>query len=109
MGNLRLASRSLYRAPGFTVAVALVLAIAIGGSTAVFSVLRGILLRPLGFRSPEQLVRVYERPAGIDARWPFSGPDFLDIAAENSAFESTAGIRADQQTLTGRGSRAGSR
>jgi len=103
VGNVRLALRSLSRAPGFTGAGALVLAIAIGGSTAVFSVLRGVLLRPLGFRSPEQLIRVYERPAGIDARWSFSGPDFLDIAAENSAFESTAGIRPDQQTLTGRG------
>ena len=103
MGNVRLALRSLLRAPGFTAAGALVLAIAIGGSTAVFSVLRGVLLRPLGFRSPEQLIRVYERPAGIEARWGFSGPDFLDLAAENSAFEATAGIRPEQQTLTGRG------
>jgi putative ABC transport system permease protein len=103
MGNVRFALRSLLRAPGFTAAGALVLAIAIGGSTAVFSVLRGVLLRPLGFRSPEQLIRIYERPAGIDAHWNFSGPDFLDIAAENSAFESTAGIRPTQQTLTGHG------
>ena len=103
VGKVRLALRSLWRAPGFTSAGALVLAIAIGGSTAVFSVLRGVLLRPLGFRSPEQLIRIYESPAGIDSRWAFSGPDFLDFAAENSAFQSTAGIRAEQQTLTGRG------
>lgn len=103
VGNLRLALRSLLRAPGFTAAGVLVLAIAIGGSTAVFSVLRGVLLRPLGFRSPEQLIRIYERPAGIDARWPFSGPDFVDVAAENSTFESVAGIRPEQQTLTGHG------
>jgi predicted permease len=66
-------------------------------------VLRGVLLRPLGFPSPERLVRIYERPAGTDARWAFSGPDFLDVAAENRAFELTAGIRAEQRTLTGRG------
>jgi putative ABC transport system permease protein len=103
VGNLRFALRALLRAPGFTGAGVLVLAIAIGGSTSVFSVLRGVLLRPLGFRSPEQLIRIYERPAGIDARWGFSGPDFVDLAAENSAFEATAGIRPEQQTLTGRG------
>jgi len=103
MDRLRLALRSLLRAPGFTAAGVLVLAIGIGGSTAVFSVLRGVVLRPLGFRVPEQLVRVYERPAGIDARWSFSGPDFVDLAAESSAFESTAGIRPDRQTLTGSG------
>jgi len=103
MDRLRLALRSLLRAPGFTAAAVLVLAIGIGGSTAVFSVLSGVVLRPLGFRAPEQLVRVYERPAGIDARWSFSGPDFLDLAAESTAFESTAGIRPDRQTLTGRG------
>src|SRR5215470_16549187 len=103
MRDLRLALRSLWRAPGFAAAAVLVLAIGVGGSTAVFSVLRGVLLRPLGFRSPEQLIRVYERPAGTDSRWPFSGPDFVDLAAENSAFESTAGIRFEQQTLTGRG------
>jgi len=68
VGNLRLAFRSLLRAPGFTGAGVLVLAIAIGGSTAVFSVLRGVLLRPLGFRSPEQLIRIYERPAGTETR-----------------------------------------
>src|SRR5712664_2916173 len=85
MDELRVAVRSLLRAPGFTAAGVLVLAIGIGGSTAVFSVLRGVVLRPLGFRSPEQLVRVYERPAG------------------SSTFESTAGIRPDPQTLTGQG------
>ena len=103
MHDLRLALRSLLRAPGFTSAGILVLAIAVGGSTAVFSVLRGVLLRPLGFRSPEQLIRIYEKPAGTDARWPFSGPDFVDLAAENSTFESTGGIRPEQQTLTGHG------
>ncbi len=103
MDKLRLAFRSLLRAPGFTAAGVLVLAIGIGGSTAVFSVLHGIVLRPLGFASPEQLVRVYERPAGIDARWSFSGPDFLDLAAESTAFQSVTNIRADRQTLTGHG------
>ncbi|MGE5049041.1 MAG: ABC transporter permease [Deltaproteobacteria bacterium] len=103
MGNLRLAARSLLRAPGFTLSAVLVLAIGTGGSTAVFSVLRGVVLRPLSMPRSDELVRLYERPAGSDARWPFPGPEFLDLARENSAFASVAGVRADRQTLTGRG------
>lgn len=103
MHNLRLALRSLLRAPGFTASAVLVLAIGVGGSTAVFSVLRGVVLRPLGMPQPEELLRLYERPAGTDARWSFSGPDYFDVAKESGAFAAAAGIRADRQTLTGRG------
>src|SRR5438105_12026175 len=91
--SLRLALRALWRAPGFTAAAVLILAIGVGGSTAVFSVLRGVVLRPLGLPSPEQLVRLYELPAGTDARWPFSGPEYFDLARESGAFASLAGIR----------------
>ena len=103
MDNFRLAMRGLLRAPGFTAAAVLVLGIGIGGSTAVFSVLRGVVLRPLALPHPEELVRVYEHPAGLEARWAFSGPDYLDLARESGAFASAAGIRADRQTMTGRG------
>jgi putative ABC transport system permease protein len=71
MNNWRLALRSLSRTPGFTVAAVLVLAIGVGGSTAVFSVLRGVVLRQLPVPSPGELVRFYELPAGIDAHWAF--------------------------------------
>jgi predicted permease len=103
MDNLRLALRTLRRSPGFTIAGVLVLAIGVGGSTAVFSVLRSVILRQLAVPAPEQLVRLYELPAGIDAHWPFPGPDYFDVANESSAFQSVAGIRAERQTLTGRG------
>ncbi|HEY6912549.1 MAG TPA: ABC transporter permease, partial [Myxococcales bacterium] len=103
MGNLRLAGRSLLRAPGFTLGAVLVLAVGTGGSSAVFSVLRGVVLRPLSMPRPDELVRLYERPAGSDARWPFPGPEFLDLTRESRAFASVAGVRADRQTLTGRG------
>src|SRR5438270_5048668 len=101
--NLRLALRTLRRAPGFTAAAVLVLAIGVGGSTAVFSVLRSVVLRPLGLPHPDELIRLYERPAGAEARWPFSGPDYFDVSREGGAFASVAGIRAARQTLTGRG------
>ena len=104
MNDLRIALRSLLRAPGFTASAVLVLALGVGASTAVFSVLRGVLLRPLGMPHPGELARLYERPAGTDARWPFSAPDYLDVANESSAFGSVAAIRPGQQTMTGRGS-----
>jgi putative ABC transport system permease protein len=103
VNNLRLALRSLLRSPGFTASAVLVLAVGVGGSTAVFSVLRSVVLRPLGMPNPEELVRLYERPAGLDARWPFSGPDYFDVAKESGAYASVAGVRAVRQTLTGHG------
>ena len=103
MDNLRLSLRSLIRAPGFTAAAVLVLAIGVGGSTAVFSVLRGVVLHPLGLPEPEQLVRIYMRPSGKDFRWPSSGPDFKDLEADPGAFSSIAGVRAEKRTLIGRG------
>jgi hypothetical protein len=78
--NLRLALRTLWRVPGSTAAAVLVLAIGVGGSTAVFSVLRGVVLRPLGLPHPDELVRLYERPAGTEVRWGFSGPDYVDVS-----------------------------
>ena len=101
--SLRLALRALWRAPAFTAAAVLVLAIGVGGSTAVFSVLRSVVLRPLGLPHPDELIRLYELPAGAEARWPFSGPDYFDVSREGGAFASVAGIRAARQTLTGRG------
>jgi len=100
---VRLALRTLLRAPGFTAAAVLTLAMGVGGSTAVFSVLRGVVLRPLGMPEPGQLVRLYERPAGLDVHWSYSAPDYLDVAKETGAFQSVAGIRPVRQTLTGRG------
>ena len=103
MNDLRLALRTLWRAPGFTAAAVLVLAVGVGGSTAVFSVIRSVVLRPLGLPHSEELVRLYERPAGTDARWPFSGPDYVDVSRQGGVFASVAGVRATRQTLTGRG------
>ena len=103
MNSLRFALLTLCRSPRFTAGGALALAVGIATSTAVFSVLRGVVLTPLNLPGAEQLVRLYERPAGTEARWTWSAPDYLDLAKENGAFESVAAIRPDRQTLTGRG------
>ena len=54
--DLRSASRQLRKAPGFTLTVVVILALGIGATTAIFSLVEGILLRPLPFRNPERLV-----------------------------------------------------
>src|SRR3989442_1786271 len=104
MDKVRFALRTLLRAPGFTVAAVLALALGVGGSTAIFSVLREVVVRPSAPPHPEELVRIYQRPAGSEARYPFSAPDYIDLTKGNGAFQSIAGIRAERQTLTGRGS-----
>jgi putative ABC transport system permease protein len=64
MQDLRYAFRRLRKAPGFTVLAALTLAIGIGGVAAVFSVVDAVMLRPLPFENPGQVVSLHERAEG---------------------------------------------
>ncbi|HEY2898527.1 MAG TPA: ABC transporter permease, partial [Gemmatimonadaceae bacterium] len=102
------ALRALRKSPGFTLIALATLAFGIGANTAVFSVVRGVLLTPLPFTTPDRIVRVWSssKTLGI-ARGTFSEPDFLDIRAESRLAESIGGyFFADNLTgvdLTDRG------
>jgi predicted permease len=83
------AGRILKRNPGFTAVVMITLAIAIGANTALFSVVDGVLLQPLPYREPEQLVRVYAtHPNAAEA--PLSSAEFYEYREQNQTFENLA-------------------
>ena len=87
--DVQYAWRTLRRGPGFAAVSLLTLALAIGANTAIFSVASAVLLKPLPYRDPDALVRLYERPVKSPTdRWGLSAPNLADY-------------RARQRTLTG--------
>ena len=97
--DIRYAVRKLSRTPGFTTIAAFTLALAIGATTAIFSVIDGVLLKPLPFREPERVVRVTNLRDGN--RMVSSVPDFLDIRAQSKSYASLAALDAQAMNLTG--------
>ena len=81
-GDLRVALRSLGRAPALWVTVALTLALGIGANTAIFSVVRSVLLRPLVNRDEDRLIYIQQRAPGLQVEnATFSIPEITDIGA----------------------------
>ena len=97
--DIRYAVRKLSRTPGFTTIAAFTLALAIGATTAIFSVIDGVLLKPLPFRDPQRVVRVTNLRDGN--RMVSSVPDFLDIRAQSKSYASLAALDAQAMNLTG--------
>jgi putative ABC transport system permease protein len=89
--DLRHGVRTLLKQPGFTAIAVLTLALGIGANTAIFSVVNAVLIRPLPYKNPDQLIAVYEkRPALGRERGFVSPPDFIDWRAQNTVFENIA-------------------
>ncbi len=101
--DLRLAMRNLSRSPGFTAVAAATLALGIGANTAIFSIVDAVLLKPLPYRNPDQLVKLYETESA-PGKYPFAGPDFLDWKKQNTTFQDMALFRwTGAMNLSGRG------
>ena len=98
--DLRYAVRTLRKSPGFAAAGILTLALAIGSNTAVFSVVNGVLLRPLPFAEQDRLFSLAEQNRQGDIRPP-SYPAFLDWRAQTTAFTELAYVRGGGQRLAG--------
>src|SRR5689334_10410509 len=89
--DLRYAARKLLRTPGFTVIATATLALAIGATTAVYSIVDGVLLKPLPFRAPHQLVRL--QSTGRDGKpFPLSPADYLDYRDQATSFSDIAQV-----------------
>jgi len=83
--DLRYAFRRLANNPGFTFLVAIILALGIGANSAMFSVVDAVLLRPLPFHDPDQLLQLNETESA-EGHFPLTGLDFLDWRAQNQTF-----------------------
>ena len=92
--DVRHAARVLLRAPGFTLAVVIVLALGIGANTAIFSVVRGVLLRPLPFPDADRLVQIWHVPPPAQfpgmTRFSVSPANYLDWERQNHVFSGMA-------------------
>jgi putative ABC transport system permease protein len=85
--DIRFGLRTLRKSPGFSAVAILILSLGIGANTAIFSVINSVLLQPLPFRAPAQLVDLRETESAPGS-FPLDGPDYLDWQQQNSTFES---------------------
>ncbi len=100
--DIRFASRSLWRRPGFTAIALITLALGIGINTALFSVVNGVLLNPLPFPEPDQLVALNQSKPNFEAgAIPY--PNFLDLRKENQTFSAMTISRSAAFSLIGSG------
>jgi putative ABC transport system permease protein len=98
VADTRFAIRELAKNPGFAAVAIVTLAIGIGATSAIFSVIDGVLLRPLPYSSPERLVRVHETTPQY-GRFSVAPANFLDWRRESQAFERIAAFSAGSGTL----------
>jgi predicted permease len=94
--DFRYALRQLRKSPGFAVAAVLTLAMAIGANAVVFSVMNGLILRPLNVPDPKTLYGI-ERAGANDLGQSY--PDYLDVRDRNRSFDGVAGYSIDQAAL----------
>src|SRR5690606_13618943 len=92
--DLRFSVRSLLKAPGFTAIAVLTLMIGIGGTTAIFSVVNGVLLRPLPYPEPDEVMQIRHVGETGGSQISVSYPNFVDLRDQNGTFESMAAYAA---------------
>ena len=99
--DIRYALRSFVRAPGFTLVALITLALGIGGTTAIFSIVDGVLLRPLPYSDPGRIFGI-NRIGANGSLDSFSSADYRDLKRDATSFAAIAGYRSDIVDMTGR-------
>ena len=98
--DCRLAFRMFRKSPGFTAVAVVTLALGIGASTSIFSVVEAVLLRPLPFPKPQQVMTVWELSAN-GHRMHLADPNFLDFRGENQTFVGLALFSSGPESVAG--------
>ncbi len=98
--DIRYTLRTLSRSPGFVLAAITSLALGIGANSAIFSVVNSLLLRPLPYRAPEELVEVYSSNPEGNPYAPSSYLDYLDIRSHRDLFQDTAAYMLVMSRMT---------
>ncbi|MEM6704135.1 MAG: ABC transporter permease [Acidobacteriota bacterium] len=102
--DLRHTLRGLRKSPGYTAIVLLVLAVGIGANSAIFSLVRGVVLRPLPFDDAQELVWMTEAiPAAGIPLFPFSAPDLRDLEERTSTLRDVGSFQSRMYELSGSG------
>lgn len=98
--DLRYGVRMLRRSPGFTLIAIFTLALGISATTAIFSVVYGVLLRPLPFNRPNQLVQVSEKNSKGNAM-PLADPNFQDLRSQSRSLQGLAEFSSGPESVSG--------
>jgi putative ABC transport system permease protein len=102
ISHLRYTIRQLLKSPGFTVTAILILGLGIGANTAIFSLVNGVLLKPLPYPNADRLVHLYRTFKNSNTE-PCDYPDFADYCASQQSFNGLAAFDLDWFHLAGRG------
>jgi putative ABC transport system permease protein len=103
--DVKFGLRSWVSSPGFTITAVLCLALGIGATTAIFSVVNAVLVRPLPYKNPDRLARIYTEfptfPNGGLPRFWVSGPEFLQLRRELRSWETIDAFQEGGFNITG--------
>ena len=100
--DIRYGWRMLCQKPGFTMVAVLTLALGVGASTAIFSIVNAVLLRPLPYRNPDRLVRIYFDNPGVGLHdVAFSVPELEDLQGRAGVFDEVSAVTQGSANLTG--------
>src|SRR5581483_2347281 len=106
LGYFRFSFRQLRKSPSFAIAAVVTLALGIGATTAIFSLVNTVLLKPLPYPEPDRLMRITQEDHSVGAPVPesLSYPDYFDWRARNRSLQGLASFRVQTTlTLTGMG------